>query len=214
MTAEAERLTEEALELSKVLYATGPRRTELSALRLADIAADRGTVIVRQGKGRKDRVVPIGERALLWVGRYLDEVRPTLVAPPGHPALFVNHAGAPIAPARLTQLMRRYIDSANLGKTGACHVFRHTMATLMLEGGADVRLIQEILGHAELSTTETYTRVNIKHLKAVHTATHHGANLPGRPRPPEPTTRELAREDILAILDAEARRDEPQRGGR
>jgi integrase/recombinase XerD len=134
------------------------------------------------------------------------------VAPPGHPALFVNHAGAPIAPARLTQLMRRYVDHAGLGKTGACHVFRHTMATLMLEGGADVRLIQEILGHAELSTTEIYTRVNIKHLKAVHTATHPGANLPGRPRPFEPAARELTGEDILAILDAEARRDEP--GGR
>jgi integrase/recombinase XerD len=88
------------------------------------------------------------------------------------------------------------------------------MATLMLEGGADVRLIQEILGHAELSTTEIYTRVNIQHLKAVHTATHPGANLPGRPRPLEPAARELTGEDILAILDAEARRDEPDRGGR
>src|SRR5690606_2203361 len=168
--------------MMEVLYSTGLRRTELGALRLGDIDADRGTVLVRLGKGRKDRVVPIGERALLWVGRYLDEVRPSFVAPPGHPALFVNHAGAPIPPARLTQLLRRYVDRADLGKTGACHIFRHTMATLMLEGGADVRLIQEILGHAELSTTEIYTRVNIKHREAVHAATHPGANLPGRRR--------------------------------
>jgi len=78
--------------------------------------------------------------------------------------------------------MRRYIDRAALGKTGACHVFRHTMATLMLEHGADVRVIQEILGHAEFSTTEIYTRVSIGHLKAVHDRTHLGAKLERRPR--------------------------------
>jgi integrase/recombinase XerD len=86
------------------------------------------------------------------------------------------------------------------------------MATLMLEGGADVRLIQEILGHAELSTTEIYTRVDIKHLKAVHAATHPGANLPGRRRPTRPSAPEPTGEDLLAALDAEARRDEPDRG--
>jgi integrase/recombinase XerD len=109
------------------------------------------------------------------VGRYLDEVRPSLVASPGHANLFVSDNGAPIQPARLTQLMGRYIERAGIGKSGACHVFRNAMATLMLEGGADVRFIQEILGHSERSTTEIYTRVNIKHLKAVHERTHPGA---------------------------------------
>ena len=158
------------------------RRTELCRLRIADIDAERGTVVVREGKGRKDRVVPIGARALDWVDRYLTEVRPNLVGVPGHATLFVGHTGVPLPPARLTQLMRRYLARADLGKSGACHIFRHTMATLMLEGGADVRLIQEILGHAELSTTEIYTRVDITHLKAVHARTHPGATL-------RPTTR-------------------------
>ena len=171
--------------IMEVLYSTGIRRTELCRLRIADIDAERGTVVVREGKGRKDRVVPIGARALDWVDRYLTEVRPNLVGVPGHATLFVNHAGVPLPPARLTQLMRRYLARADLGKSGACHIFRHTMATLMLEGGADVRLIQEILGHAELSTTEIYTRVDITHLKAVHARTHPGATAGPARRGPE-----------------------------
>ncbi len=191
--------------MMEVLCSTGIRRAELAALTMGDVDDERGTVTVRQGKNRKDRVVPIGARALAWAGRYMDEVRPTLVVPPGHPELFLTERGKPIKPARLTQLMRRYIDQADLGKTGACHVFRHTMATLMLEGGADVRLIQEILGHAELSTTEIYTRVNIKHLKAVHARTHPGANLGGQ-RPVAPTP-ELTSEHVFAVLEAEAREE-------
>ncbi|MEO6602132.1 MAG: tyrosine-type recombinase/integrase [Polyangiaceae bacterium] len=76
-----------------------------------------------------------------------------------------------------TQLVRKYVDAAELGKRGACHLFRHTMATLMLEGGADIRCIQEMLGHAELSTTQIYTQVSIRRLKAVHALTHPGATL-------------------------------------
>jgi len=131
--------------MMEVLYSTGIRRTELATLSTGDVDTERGTLTVRQGKGRKDRVVPVGERALLWVGRYLEEVRPSHIVPPGHATLFVTETGRPLKPARLTQLMTRYVDRAELGKRGACHVFRHTMATLMLEGGADVRLIQEIL---------------------------------------------------------------------
>jgi integrase/recombinase XerD len=77
----------------------------------------------------------------------------------------------------LSQLVRGYVLSADIGKEGACHLFRHTMATLMLEGGADIRFIQELLGHAELTTTQVYTRVSIKKLKEIHTATHPGARL-------------------------------------
>ena len=168
--------------MMEVLYSTGIRRAELAAVRLPDLDAERGTLTVRLGKGKKDRVVPIGERALMWVGRYLDEVRPSLVVPPDKAALFLDKRGVPIGLARLTQLMRRYIGRAGLGKTGACHIFRHTMATLMLERGADVRLIEEILGHEELSTTEIYTRVSIGHLKAVHDRTHPGAKLARAPR--------------------------------
>ncbi len=73
--------------------------------------------------------------------------------------------------------MRRYVNAANTGKSGACHLFRHTMATLMLEGGADIRYIQEMLGHADLDSTQMYTRVSIRKLKAIHAATHPGAKL-------------------------------------
>jgi integrase/recombinase XerD len=165
--------------IMEVLYSTGLRRFELAGLKLGDIDEERGIVIVRLGKGKKDRVVPIGGRAVMWVHRYLDEVRPHLMTPPGHNVLFVTIAGEPFPVARMTHRLTQYFERTDFGKTGACHIFRHTMATLMLEGGADVRVIQEILGHAELSTTEIYTRVSIKHLKKVHARTHPGANLDG-----------------------------------
>jgi len=161
--------------IMEVLYSTGIRRFELAGLDLVDIEPARGVLTVRQGKGKKDRVVPIGERALTWVARYLDKARPELVAPPGAPALFLSERGERLTPTYLTQHIRLYVHGAKLGKSGSCHIFRHSMATLMLEGGADVRLIQEILGHADMSTTAIYTRVSIRHLKRVHDATHPAA---------------------------------------
>jgi integrase/recombinase XerD len=172
--------------MMEVLYSTGIRRAELTSLRRCDINGERGTLTVRLGKGKKDRVVPIGERALAWLDRYLEDVRPDLVVSPDGDVVFLTAAGRPLDPARLTHLMSRYVRRAELGKPGACHIFRHTMATLMLERGADIRVIQEILGHEELSTTEIYTRVSIAHLKAVHDRTHPGAKL----EPPVPATRE------------------------
>jgi integrase/recombinase XerD len=161
--------------MMEVLYSTGIRRQELAGLEVFDIEPVRGTLTVRQGKGRKDRTVPIGERALEWVARYLDEARPALVAPPEIPRLFLTEQGEPLNPDHLSNHMRSYVEGAQLGKRGACHIFRHSMATLMLEGGADIRHIQEILGHVETSTTAIYTRVSIRHLKRVHDATHPGA---------------------------------------
>ncbi|MBN2370565.1 MAG: tyrosine-type recombinase/integrase, partial [Vicinamibacteria bacterium] len=114
-----------------------------------DIEDDRrrntSTFVVRQGKGKKDRLVPIGERALVWID--VIEVRPSLVVEPDEGFLFLTHLGESFTPNRLTQLVREYVDKAAIGKRGACYLFRHTMATLMLEGGADVRFIQEMLGH-------------------------------------------------------------------
>lgn len=161
----------------EVLYSTGIRRLEVVHLSVYDIDQERGTLIVRQGKGKKDRMVPIGERAMAWVGRYLEEVRPKLMMPPDDGTLFLDVTGEGLAPNRLSQWVHRYVDSAEIGKRGACHLFRHTMATLMLENGADVRYIQEMLGHAELSTTQIYTQVSIRRLKQVHTLTHPGASL-------------------------------------
>lgn len=164
----------------EVLYSTGLRRAEVTRLALFDIEAVRGVVRVRQGKGRKDRVVPIGERALAWVQRYLDEARPALVANRQETALFLNRFGQRFHSAGMGALARRYIDAAGITKRGSCHLFRHAMATHMLENGADIRYIQEMLGHENLDTTQIYTHVSIGKLQAVHAATHPGAKLQRR----------------------------------
>ena len=164
--------------MMEVLYSTGMRRMELAHLKLFDIDHERSTVMIRQGKGKKDRMVPIGERALAWVEKYRDDVRPELATGADDGTLFLTHLGEAFSPNRLTQLVRDHVQAAGTGKTGSCHLFRHTMATLMLENGADIRYIQAMLGHAELSTTQVYTQVSIRQLKAIHTATHPG-RLPG-----------------------------------
>ena len=195
------------------------RRRELIGLALYDIDRERGTVMIRQGKGKKDRMIPIGERALSWIDRYQSEVRPDLVvgSDPEHLAtLFLTHTGEPFTPNRLTQLVREYVQAAKLGKSGSCHLFRHTMATLMLENGADIRYIQAMLGHAELSTTQIYTQVSIQRLKAIHTATHPGKVRSARIVPDtadavssaESSTEPVSAEALLARLAAEACEEE------
>jgi integrase/recombinase XerD len=156
----------------ELLYSTGMRRTELLGLRLFDLDRNLGVVTICQGKGKRDRVVPFGNRALLWLDRYLAEVRPAFVTEPDHQVIFLTSTGKPITPNHLSWLTRRYVHAANLGKNGACHIFRHTMATLMLESGADTRYIQAMLGHARLDTTQIYTHVSIRMLKQVHSSTH------------------------------------------
>jgi integrase/recombinase XerD len=158
-------------------YSTGLRRMELIRLRLYDLDLARGVVVVREGKGQKDRVVPIGERAIAWLEKYLDEARPDFVVEPDEGTVFLTRRGRPFHPNNLSRLTRDYLVAAGIAKRGACHLLRHTMATGMLEHGADVRVIQEILGHARLTTTQLYTRVSIRLLKAVHTATHPAATL-------------------------------------
>jgi integrase/recombinase XerD len=168
----------------ETLYSTGCRRVELLRIEQHDLDRSRGTLIIRQGKGRKDRVVPIGERALHWIDRYLGEVRPHLAsASEAGSVVFLMQNGKPFTPIQLWRRVHDYVSV--IGKPGACHLFRHSMATLMLENGADIRYIQEILGHAQLSTTQIYTRVSIAKLKAIHTATHPTARL----APPSPARR-------------------------
>jgi integrase/recombinase XerD len=156
----------------ETLYSTGIRRMEVINLKLYDVDVDRGTLMVRQGKGHKDRMVPIGSRALKWIDRYLTEVRHRLILDPNDVTLFLTHLGEAFTTNRLTQMVREYVDAADIGKRGSCHLFRHTMATLMLENGADVRFIQAMLGHAKLETTQIYTQVSIRKLKEIHEATH------------------------------------------
>lgn len=156
----------------ETLYSTGIRRMEVIHINLYDIDADRGTLMVRQGKGKKDRMIPVGERALQWMTKYRDEIRPELTMPNDDGTLFLTNLGEAFTRNRMTQLVRDYVKAADIGKEGSCHLFRHTMATLMLENGADIRFIQAMLGHANVSTTQIYTQVSIRQLKEIHTATH------------------------------------------
>lgn len=194
----------------EVFYSTGIRRMELINLKLFDLDFERGTLLVRQGKGKKDRYAPIGERAAAWVEKYIREARPKLAIEPDNGTLFLTSTGEEISRDHLTMMVRGYVLRAKIGKTGACHLFRHTMATLMLEGGADIRFIQQMLGHAELSTTEIYTHVSIRMLKQVHTATHPAALLDREHAQPAPAAADAeAQEELFATLDAEAE-EEPE----
>ncbi|MCC6355198.1 MAG: tyrosine-type recombinase/integrase [Verrucomicrobiae bacterium] len=168
--------------MMETLYSTGMRRMELANLNLYDIDAERGTVMVRQGKGKKDRMIPVGDRALAWIEKYLAEVRPDLMREPDEDRLWLNAIGEPILPAWVGDIVRGCVDAANIGKRGSCHLFRHTMATAMIEGGADIRFIQAMLGHAKLDTTEIYTQVSIRKLKEGHSLTH-PARLERAPHP-------------------------------
>ncbi|MBK6520192.1 MAG: tyrosine-type recombinase/integrase [Polyangiaceae bacterium] len=132
--------------MMELLYSCGLRRGELCRLALYDVDAERKTLTVRLGKGRKDRTIPIGERALFWLARYVDEVRPSLVLPPDDGLAFLTERGEGISLAHLSILMRGYIRRAKTGKDGAVHIFRHSMATHLLDAGADIRAIQELLG--------------------------------------------------------------------
>jgi integrase/recombinase XerD len=205
----------------EVFYSTGMRRSELMGLGLFDLDRERGTVMIRQGKGKKDRMIPIGERAIAWIDRYQTQVRPELVVERGNTTLFLTQAGEAFTPDRLTQLVRGYVNAADIGKTGSCHLLRHTMATLMLENGADIRYIQAMLGHAELSTTQIYTQVSIRKLKEIHSATHPAKVRSARVQTgssvdelaavaaaPAPTA-----DDILAALAAEADEELDTEGG-
>ena len=145
---------------------------EVVRLQIGDVSAERGIVFVRQGKGKKDRVVPIGARALQWITKYLQDVRPDMLTDPRERALFLSGYGdAAMSAGYLTRLVTAYVRKAGI-TAGSCHLFRHSCATLMLENGADVRYIQEMLGHANLSTTAIYTEVSIRQLQRVHAMTH------------------------------------------
>ena len=156
----------------ETFYSTGLRRMELVQLRCYDIDTRSGCIAVHGGKGGRDRVVPVGARACAWLVKYRDEVRPLLVAGPDEAAFVLTDFGEPFINNRLGTLVKRYIVQAGFHVTGSCHLFRHACATHMLEGGADIRFIQAMLGHANLETTQIYTQVSIQKLKEIHAATH------------------------------------------
>jgi integrase/recombinase XerD len=182
----------------ETLYSTGIRRMELVQLELYDLDTRGGALTVRGGKGGRDRVVPLGVRACLWLDRYLEEVRPLLVT--GHDAgrCFLTDFGEPFEKNRLGDLVKRYIERAGFKVIGSCHLFRHAMATHMLENGADIRYIQAILGHQDLDTTAIYTQVSIHKLKEIHAATHPARLQRAGPRHAAPTA-----DAIHAALDTQ-----------
>lgn len=163
--------------LLETLYSTGIRRSELARLEIGDLDFDRGSLLVREGKNRKDRLIPIGDRALRWVAKYLADGRPQLVVPPDDSVLFLTARGKPYRPNGVSGLVTGLIAASGVGKKGSAHLLRHSMATAMLEGGADIRFIQEMLGHRSLRTTEIYTHVSVQALKQVHNATHPAARM-------------------------------------
>jgi integrase/recombinase XerD len=156
----------------EVLYSTGIRRFELTGLKLFDVDVERGALMVRQGKGSKDRLVPLGDRACAWVDKYLREVRPDLATGADDYRLFLDDDGRGFEPERVGDLVRRQLTAAGIEHPGSCHLFRVACATHMLENGADIRFIQSLLGHAKLDTTQIYTLVSLAKLKEVHSATH------------------------------------------
>ncbi len=168
--------------MMELFYATGIRRAELAHLTVFELDVERCTLIVRQGKGRRDRMIPTGQRAAAWCARYLSDARPKLAIEPDDGTLFLTAEGVAFSLQTLTYMMGSYVRRG-AGKPGACHIFRHTMATVMLDGGADIRFIQQMLGHVNITSTQVYTQVSLRKLAAIHHATHPGAsNQPRRHR--------------------------------
>jgi integrase/recombinase XerD len=162
----------------ELLYSTGIRRSELVRLTLGDHHPERQTLHLRHTKGRKDRIVPIGKRALDWLEKYLGEVRPRLELSASEPALFLTSYGTPFSPDVLGRSVSQTLKQARIGRPGGCHLLRHSCATHMLEGGADIRVIQQLLGHEKLETTAIYTEVSIQHLREVHARCHPANQAP------------------------------------
>jgi integrase/recombinase XerD len=159
----------------ELFYATGIRRTEMANLDVGDYDPSLRTLLIRRGKGGKSRLLPVGTRAAEWLERYLKDTRPQLAYLPGESALFLSGYGTRLSADYLGNWVSRTMKKAGITKQGSCHLFRHSCATHMLEGGADIRYIQSMLGHARLDTTQIYTHVSITALKEVHARTHpHG----------------------------------------
>ncbi len=180
-----ERVLEQALIMGRlglrnraiieVFYATGIRRIELVNINIRDIDFQRQILMVREGKNKNDRNVPIARRALDWVERYLKEIRPRLACLASGDALFLTEAGHRMNPHKVTDMVTHCVVRSGIDKKGACHLLRHATATEMLRHGADIRQVQEMLGHSDISSTQIYTHVTIRDLSRVYYETHPAA---------------------------------------
>ncbi|MDR2727834.1 MAG: site-specific tyrosine recombinase XerD [Chitinispirillales bacterium] len=155
----------------ETLYATGMRVSELCNFTIEQLLEKDGLVRVF-GKGSKERIVPIGESALYWIAQYIDKERFCLAKPHSGSTMFLNFRGKPFSRMGIWKLLRHYALLGGVEKKISPHTFRHSFATHLLEGGADIRTVQEMLGHSNIVTTEIYTHVDREYLKEIHRSFH------------------------------------------
>ncbi|MFQ5750353.1 MAG: site-specific tyrosine recombinase XerD [bacterium] len=154
------------------LYAAGLRVSELIAIKISDLYFSEGFIRVI-GKGSKERIIPIGDQAIYYTNLYLNEIRPKLarVGRSGE-FVFLNLQGRPLSRMGFWKILRAYVNKAGIKKKISPHTFRHSFATHLIEGGADLRAVQEMLGHADISSTQIYTQLDREYLKEVHKTFH------------------------------------------
>jgi len=157
--------------LLELAYGAGLRVSEWISIGVRDVMFDEGLVRVF-GKGSKERLVPIGRRAIGALASYVRELRPRLEQGEGRGALFLNARGQPLTRMGAWKILRKYVTRAGIEKHVSPHTLRHSFATHLLEGGADLRAVQEMLGHADISTTQIYTHVDREYLRTVHRQYH------------------------------------------
>ena len=155
----------------ETLYSTGLRASEVSALTIDSIHFEEGFLRC-MGKGRKERVVPMGDSARQVVRQYLNELRPLLAKKPDVKALFLSNRGQPFGRRRIWSMIKKYAREAGITKNVKPHMMRHSFASHLLANGAPLRVIQEMLGHSDITTTQIYTHVDSSRLKSVHSQFH------------------------------------------
>jgi integrase/recombinase XerD len=157
--------------LLETMYGTGIRVSEAVELKVRNLALEEEVALVR-GKGRKERIVPIGRRAIGALSIYLRETRPGLDHGRGDGRVFLNARGGPLSRMGIWKILRGHAEAAGIEKPVSPHTLRHSFATHLLEGGADLTAVQEMLGHADISTTQIYTHVDRRYLTEVHRSYH------------------------------------------
>jgi len=155
----------------ETLYASGMRVSELVGLNLASLDLGIGVALVF-GKGAKERYVPLGEHAVEALKQYMDHARTKLLGDPSNPALFINSKGTRLSDRSVRRIMDQYVNQLSKSRKISPHTIRHSFATHMLEAGADLRTVQELLGHVNLSTTQIYTHITKDHLQTIYNRAH------------------------------------------
>lgn len=157
--------------IMEVMYASGLRVSEVTSLVISNILTGEGILRIF-GKGSKERIVPIGSSALQYLGKYIEKSRPYLKKPYSDDTVFLNHRGRKMSRMAVWNIISKYAKTAGIKKSIHPHTLRHSFATHLLEGGADIRIIQEMLGHSDISTTQIYTHVDREYLIEVHKTYH------------------------------------------